>query len=94
MTAWPHRFTEPVPGDPVLHELPPLRLSDQLTITRYLRVRQDDAGDWRARLLFLESDGRTRETADIFTGATEAELWQSVRRLHEHHMRALYLSLV
>jgi hypothetical protein len=91
MTARPHRFTAPVARDPVLHELPPLHLPDQ-QITLHLSVRRDDDGDWRARLLFVEPDG-TRETAEIFRGVSEAELWQSVRGLHDHHLRALYLSL-
>jgi hypothetical protein len=91
MTARPHRFTAPVARDPVLHELPPLHLPDQ-QITLHLSVRRDDDGDWRARLLFVEPGG-TRETAEIFRGASEAELWQSVRGLHDHHLRALYLSL-
>jgi hypothetical protein len=92
MTAQPHRFTAPVPRDPVLHELPPLRLSDQL-ITLHLSVRRDDDA-WRAKLCFIDPDLRTHETAEIFCGASESELWQSVRGLQDHHLRALYLSLV
>jgi hypothetical protein len=92
MTAQPYRSTAPVARERVLHELPPLRLTDQ-QITLHLSVRRDDDGDWRARLLFVEPDARTRETAEIFRGASEAELWQSVRSLHDHHLRALYLSL-
>jgi hypothetical protein len=34
-----------------------------------------------------------RDTAEIFCGASEAELWQSVNGLQDHHLRALYLSL-
>ena len=92
MTAQPYRFTAPLAREPVLHELPPLRLPDG-EITLHLSVRRDDDGDWRARLLYVEPDARTRETAEIFCGATEAELWQSVRGLRDHHLRALYLSL-
>ena len=92
MTAQPHRFTAPVPRDPVLHELAPLRLSDQL-VTLHLTVRRDEDGAWRARLRFIDPDERVRETAEIFCGATEAELWQSVHSLQYHHLRALYLSL-
>ena len=92
MTAQPYRFTAPVPQDPVFHELPSLRLSDQL-VTLHLGVRRDDDGAWRARLRFLDPDERVRETAEIFCGASEAELWQSVHGLPQHHLRALYLSL-
>jgi len=93
MTAQPYRPTAPVSRDPVLHELPPLRLSDQL-ITLHLSVRRDDDGAWRARLRFIDPLLRAHDTAEIFYGGSEAELWQSVRGLQEHHLRALYLSLV
>ena len=92
MTAQPHRSTAPAPRDPVVHELPPLRLTSQ-QIAVQLSVRRDDDGDWRARLLFVEPGAPTRETADIFRATSEAELWQSVRGLPDHHLRALYLSL-
>jgi hypothetical protein len=92
MTAQPYRFTAPIPRDPVLHELLPLRLYDQ-SIAICLSVRRADDGAWRARLRFVDPDERTRETAEIFCGTSEAELWQSVHNLHEHHLRALYLSL-
>jgi hypothetical protein len=93
MTAQPYRSTAPASRDPVLHELPPLRLSDQL-ITLHLSVRRDDDGAWRARLRFIDPQLRAHDTAEIFCGASEAELWQAVRGLQEHHLRALYLSLV
>lgn len=92
MTAQPHRFTAPAPRDPILHELPPLHLPDQL-ITLHLSIRRDDEGSWRARLRFIDPAERVRETAEIFCGASEAELWQSVHNLPQHHIRALYLSL-
>jgi hypothetical protein len=92
MTAQPHRFTAPVPREPILHELSPLLLCDQ-SITLHLTVRRAEDGAWRARLRFVDPDERTRETAEIFCGATEAELWQSVHNLGQHHLRALYLSL-
>jgi hypothetical protein len=93
MTAQPYRPTAPLFRDPVLHELPPLRLSDQ-SITIHLSVRRDDDGAWRARLRFINPQLRAHDTAEIFCAGSEAELWQSVRSLHEHHLRALYLSLV
>jgi hypothetical protein len=92
MTAQPHRSTAPVSRDPVLHELPPLRLSDQ-QITLYISVRRDDDGAWRAKLRFIDPELRTHETAEIFCAESEPDLWQAVRSLHEHHLRALYLSL-
>jgi hypothetical protein len=92
MTAQPYRFTAPGSRDPILHELSPLRLSDQL-VTLLLSVRCDDGGIWRARLRFIDPDERVRETAEIFCDPSEAELWQSVNGLPEHHLRALYLSL-
>lgn len=93
MTAQPYRPTAPVSRDPVLHELPPLRLSDQL-ITLHLSLRRDDDGAWRARLRFIDPLLRAHDTAEIFCAGSEAELWESVRGLQEHHLRALYLSLV
>jgi hypothetical protein len=92
MTARPSRFTGSPSTGPALHELPPLRVFDQL-ITLLLSVRRDDHGAWRARLHFIDAEARERETAEIFCGASEPELWQSVRGLHDHHLRALYLSL-
>ncbi len=32
-------------------------------------------------------------TGEIFCGASEKELWDSVGHLHEHHLRDLYRSL-
>jgi hypothetical protein len=93
MTAQPYRPTAPVRRDPVLHQLSPLHLSERL-IPVYLSAFRDDEGVWRARLVFVEPDARTRETADIFHGETEAELWESVHSLRDHHFRALYTSLI
>jgi len=92
MTARPSRFTASPTSGPILHELPPLRVFDQL-ITLLLSVRRDDHGAWRARLHFIDAESRERETAEIFCGASEPELWQAVHGLHDHNLRALYLSL-
>jgi len=92
MTAQPYRSTAPVPRDAVVHELPPLRLTDQM-VTLQLSVRRDDDGAWRASLRFIDPEARVRDTAEIFRGDSEAELWQSVNGLQDHHLRALYLSL-
>jgi hypothetical protein len=93
MTAQPHRFGPAAAREPVVHELLPLRLSDQL-IAIHLTVRREDDGTWRARLRFIDPGLVAHETAEIFCGVSEPELWESVRTLPEHHLRALYLSLV
>ncbi|MGH7536418.1 MAG: hypothetical protein ACREMG_12685 [Gemmatimonadales bacterium] len=92
MTAQPSRVYAPEPREPVLHDLPSLRIADQ-SVTIQLRVRRSDDGAWLGRLRFLTSGSADRETADIFRGRYEEELWQSVRGLGEHHLRALYHSL-
>jgi hypothetical protein len=93
MTAQPFRPTALDYREPVVHELSPLRLADQV-ISLHLSVRRSEDGAWRGRLHFQHPGGRESETAEIFCGVTEDELWQSVRGLREHHVRALYLSLV
>jgi hypothetical protein len=92
MTAQPYRPTALDYREPVIHVLPPLRLAD-LLITLHLSVRRSEDGAWRGRLHFQHPGGRECETAEIFYGATEDELWQSVRGLRDHHVRALYFSL-
>jgi hypothetical protein len=91
MTAQPSRYPAPTLRVPRLHELPPLRIADR-HIELLLSVRRDEDGAWRARLRFAEQ-GIERETAEIFCGLSETELWQSVAGLRDHHIRALYLSL-
>ena len=80
-------------GTPSSTNFRPSACSDQL-IAIHLTVRRDDDGTWRARLRFIDPDLVARETAEIFCAASEPELWESVRSLPEHHLRALYLSLV
>ena len=92
MTAQPQRFGPQAPRDPVVHELPPLRLPDR-PIAIHLTVRREEDGTWRAKLRFVDPDFGARETVEIFCAPSEAELWESVRSLPEHHLRALYLSL-
>jgi hypothetical protein len=79
------------PRDPTIHELGPLRIDGQTVGVRLL-VRRADDGAWRGRLRFDAAD-QVRETADIFCGVTEAELWQSVGAMGDHHLRDLYRSL-
>jgi len=46
-------------------------------------------------VLFGEPDTEAeRATAEIFCAASEADLWQSVRDLRDHHFRDLYRSLL
>jgi len=45
-------------------------------------------------LRFADPDStRERETAEIFCAESEADLWESVRELRDHHLRDLYRSL-
>jgi hypothetical protein len=92
MTAQPHRSYTPDPQEPVLYELAPLRLTDQ-SITLQVSVRRSEDGAWRGRLRFIDRSSRETETAEIFCGVSEGELWQAVRGLGQHHLRALYQSL-
>lgn len=82
------------PREPAVHDLPPIRF-EGASIGIRLSVRQCDDGMWRGRLLFADAEAKAeRETAEIFCGATQQDLWQSVRDLREHHFRDLYRSLL
>jgi hypothetical protein len=79
--------------EPVDHELDPIRFAGRL-VNLHLRLRHAEDGAWRARLRFVDADSnQERETAEIFCGSSEAELWASVRDLRDHHLRDLYRSL-
>ena len=79
--------------DPVLHDLPPLRI-DGRVVAITLSLRQDEGSMWRGRLLFADEEaGSGRATAEIFCGVSEQDLWQSVHGMREHHLRDLYRSL-
>lgn len=81
------------PREPVVHDLDPLQFGGQPVLVR-LTVRRSDDGAWRGRLAFIDGDtGRAWETAEIFCGGSEQELWQSVRGLGRHHFRDLCRSL-
>ena len=87
------RPAAPEPSEPVLHDLPPLRVGGSLIAVR-LAVRRSEDGIWRARLHFLETPGEAeRVTAEIFCATTEQDLWQAVRDLRDHHLRDLFRSL-
>ena len=74
MTAQPYRPTAPTTGSPSFTSCPPPS-ADQLiscSLRPPLRRRR------LARATPFPPGGRERETAEIFCGATEDELWQSV----------------
>jgi hypothetical protein len=79
--------------EPVLLELPPLTYAGQSLAVR-LVLRLDEHRVWRGKLQFQAADVDVpRETCEIFCGACEQDLWESVRSLREHHFRDLYRSL-
>ena len=93
MAAQVLRNPAPDPREPVVHDLPPIRFQGSLISIRF-SVRRAEDGMWRGRLAFLDtSAGLERESAEILCGASEQDLWQSVRDLRDHHFRDLYRSL-
>jgi hypothetical protein len=83
----------PEPGEPVVHDLAPIRYEGTTLGVRLAIWRAED-GIWRGRLHFMEpGSGEERITADIFCATSEQDLWQSVRDLREHHLRDLFRSL-
>lgn len=94
MPAQSARYGQSDPSDPVVHELPPLRIAGEEVALR-LSVRRTEDGVWRARLHFGPGDVDVAPaTAEIFCGPSEADLWEAVRDLREHHLRDLYRSVV
>ncbi|HXE57071.1 MAG TPA: hypothetical protein VNK43_03660 [Gemmatimonadales bacterium] len=90
-----HAVRRPAPGatEPIVHELAPIRCEGTWVEVR-LSLRYTDDGVWRGRLLFADPAlGTSRQTAEILCGATEQDLWQSVRDLRDHHLRDLYRAL-
>lgn len=93
MTMQPLRAGSRDLREPVLYELDPLRLPGH-TVMVSLSVRYAADAVWRGRLQFVDAEsGREYSTAEIFCGAAEEDLWQSLRGLREHHMRDLFRSL-
>jgi hypothetical protein len=82
------------PREPVTHLLDPVQVEGR-SVTICLVVRLAEDGAWRGRLRFLDDADTLAgcETAEIFCGDTEDELWQGVQRLREHHFRDLFRSL-
>jgi len=94
MATNPARYGVPNPAEPVAHDMPAIRYGGQVVHVR-LELRRGEDGTWRGRLLFgTESHETVHATAEIFCAASEADLWQSVRDLRDHHLRDLYRSLL
>jgi len=92
--ANPVRYGVQNPADPVLHDLPPIRFGPNLVPLR-VEVRRCDDGTWRGRLMFgTAGTDPVVSTGEILAGATDADFWESVRDLRDHHLRDLYRSLV
>lgn len=76
-----------------MHDLPPIRYESDAVPVR-LEVWRSEDGFFRGRLLFGGGDGSAAQaTAEIFCAGSEAELWEAVRDLREHHLRDLYRSV-
>lgn len=79
--------------EPVLLDLPNIIYAGQTLAVRLL-LRLDEQRIWRGRLQFQAAGVDVpRETFEIFCGAREQDLWDSVQSLREHHFRDLYRSL-
>ena len=88
------RPVAPESGEPLLHDLPPLKFEGHNVIVRLAVRRCAEDGVWRARLHFHdEAEGNERITAEIFCATTEQDLWLAVRDLRDHHLRDLFRSL-
>ncbi len=93
MPGTPVPFGASNPSDPVVHDLPPLRYQGE-SVPMRLEIRRGEDNVWRGRLLFGEADGGAAlATADIFCAGSEADLWDCVHDLREHHLRDLYRSV-
>ena len=93
MPANPVRYGIPNPADPTVHDLPPVRFGAALVGVQVEMRRAEDA-TWRGRLLFASPNAPAPlGTGEILCGASENELWESVRDLRDHHLRDLYRSL-
>ncbi len=94
MPGSPVRYGAADPGQPVIHELPPLRYAGAL-VPVLVEIRRAEDGTWRGRLIFGSIDDESAPaTTEIFCAGTEAELWDAVRDLRDHHQRDLYRSIV
>ena len=92
-----HRHSAPPwPGIPASRSCsisPTITYAGQTLAVRLI-LRLDDQRVWRGKLQFQAAGVDVpRETFEIFCGAREQDLWESVQSLREHHFRDLYRSL-
>lgn len=93
MPANPVRYGASNPSEPTVHDLPPVRYGAALIGVR-VEVRRAEDGTWRGRLQFSPPGAEAPLlTGEILCGASENDLWESVRDLRDHHLRDLYRSL-
>ena len=95
MPGSPVRYGLPNPAEPAIHDLPPFRYERGLVAVQ-LELRRAEDGTWRGRLLFghaAEDTAVAPATAEIFYAHSEADLWECVHDLREHHLRDLYRSV-
>jgi hypothetical protein len=93
MVLRPARPGYPKAGEPVIHELPPIRY-EGTDVPLRIAVRRAEDGTWRGRLIFGPGEVENAPTtAEIFCEATESEFWQAVRNLRNFHLCNLYRSL-
>ncbi len=94
MTTQPLRTGSRDVREPTLYDLDPIRFTGH-AVAVSLSVRFAADSVWRGRLQFVDGEsGGEYATAEIFCGASEDDLWQSVRGLREHHIRDLFRSLM
>ena len=93
MAAIPARSGIPKSTEPVLFELPVFNAGGDTVAVRLAAWREGD-GAWRGRLLFGPLGAEGAATADIFCAPTESDLREAVRNLGDHHIRALYRSVI
>ena len=87
------RSSQRSPSDPIVHDLNPVRIDGQDVPIRMI-IRRVEDGSWRGHMAFdIGEPDNEVQTGEIFCGASEKELWDSVGHLREHHLRDLYRSL-
>lgn len=78
--------------EPVERELRAFRVDGE-DVTVGVRLRRAGDGAWVGALVYRPAGGGERHTAEILRGASEEQVWDSVRGLGAHHLRDLYRSL-
>jgi len=93
MTGTPVRYGAPNPSEPVVHDLPSLKYGSGFVAVQ-LEMRRAEDGTWWGRLYFAAPEAEApAHTAEIFCAGSEADLWECVHDLREHHLRDLYRSV-